>query len=153
MSEFQFKEFQGYVGELTAIYKRTSKKSFKVNCSKDIDTFMRPYFDEILDDHEEMKVIYFSNITEVMHVKELSVGGLTGTLVDIRLILRDALILCTPAIALLHNHPSGGLRPSQADISLTEKIKKGAKLFDINVLDHLIMTRESYFSFADEGLI
>ena len=153
MSELQFKQFKGYVGELTAVYKRTSQKAVKVISSKDVDAFIRPYFDQIMDNHEEFKVVYLSNYNEVLHVQELSKGGMTGTVVDIRLLMREALLLQTVRFCLVHNHPSGTLKASQADIAMTEKVKKAAKFFDIEVLDHVIMTRESYLSFADEGLL
>ena len=78
---------------------------------------------------------------------------MTGTVVDIRLILKNALELNATSIVLCHNHPSGILKPSEADINVIEKIKKSAQFMDIKVLDHLIITDQSYFSFADQGRI
>jgi DNA repair protein RadC len=153
MSELQFKEFKGFVGELSATYKRTSKESVRVTSSGSINNFIRPYFDEIMDDHEQLKVIYLSNNLSVLNVKDVSKGGLTSTLCDIRLVIREALMLPTTAIVLVHNHPSGTLRPSSADDDLVKKLKKAADYFDIKVLDSIILTRESYYSYADEGLI
>ena len=84
---------------------------------------------------------------------EVSSGGITGTVADPRLILAAAIKSLAVAIVLAHNHPSGNLKPSQADEQLTAKIKEAAKYHDINVLDHIIVTPDAYYSFADEGLL
>jgi len=83
----------------------------------------------------------------------MSKGGITGTLVDSRLIFKQALELSATGLILCHNHPSGTLKPSASDISLTNKIKKGGDVLDIKVLDHLIITEKEYYSFADEGIL
>ncbi|MGK0250792.1 MAG: DNA repair protein RadC, partial [Gammaproteobacteria bacterium] len=80
-------------------------------------------------------------------------GGITGTLVDPRLVLKVALALGAVALILAHNHPSGTLKPSTSDKQLTAKLKKAAESLDIRVLDHVIVTEKAYFSFADEGLL
>ena len=84
---------------------------------------------------------------------QLSKGGITGTLVDVRLALKKALELGATSIILCHNHPSGNLNPSSADKQLTQKLKAAGESLDIKILDHLIVTERSYFSFADEGLL
>ena len=84
---------------------------------------------------------------------QLSKGGRTGTLVDVRLVLKKALETGAVALIVAHNHPSGTLKPSQADKNITEKLQQAAKSLDIKVLDHLIITEKAYFSFADEGLL
>jgi len=89
----------------------------------------------------------------VLEKQQLSKGGITGTLVDIRLLLKMALSLGAVALILAHNHPSGMLKPSISDKALTTKISKSAGSLDIRVLDHLIVTEKTYFSFADEGLL
>ena len=81
----------------------------------------------------------------------ISLGGLTATLVDVRLLLRDALLTGSTNMILCHNHPSGCLEQSQADLNLTVKIKKAAEVMDLRVLDHLILTESEYYSFVDEG--
>ena len=83
----------------------------------------------------------------------LSKGGLTGTLVDVRIIMRQALELGAVALVLAHNHPSGTLRPSKADKDVTAKVKQAALALDITILDHIIVTEKDYFSFADEGVL
>jgi DNA repair protein RadC len=83
---------------------------------------------------------------------QISAGGLCGTIADVRVIMQTALKACSNSIIISHNHPSGNLTPSEADKDLTRKIREAGKVLDIAVLDHLIITSESYFSFADEGL-
>ncbi|HWJ30645.1 MAG TPA: JAB domain-containing protein, partial [Flavisolibacter sp.] len=99
------------------------------------------------------KVLFLNRSNRVLQLFSVSSGGITGTVADPRLILAAALKVGTISLILCHNHPSGGTRPSKADEELTQKIKGGAAFMDIKVLDHLILTSESYFSFADEGLL
>lgn len=103
--------------------------------------------------HEEFWVLYLNNSNAVLEKSQLSKGGITGTLVDVRLLFKKAIELSAVAIILCHNHPSGKLKPSNADKALTNKIIEASKTLDIKLLDHLIVTEKSYFSFADEGLI
>lgn len=103
--------------------------------------------------HEEFWVLYLNNANRIQHRFQLSKGGLTGTLVDIRLILKKALEISAVGLVLAHNHPSGNLRPSRADIQVTKKTKKAAALMDIRLLDHLIVHGAEYYSFADEHLL
>ena len=84
---------------------------------------------------------------------QMSKGGITGTMVDSRLIFKRALEISATGIILCHNHPSGNIKPSSSDINLTKKIKKGGELLDINVLDHVIITEKDYFSFADKNMM
>ena len=102
---------------------------------------------------EEFKVLLMNRCNKVIGVFEAASGGITGTVADPRLILATALKCLATGIILAHNHPSGNLKPSAADENLTSKIKEAAKYHDITVLDHLIITSEGYFSFADEGLL
>lgn len=102
---------------------------------------------------EEFKVLFLNRSNRVLQLFSVSSGGITGTVADPRLILAAALKVGTISLILCHNHPSGGTKPSKADEELTQKIKGGAAFMDIKVLDHLILTSESYFSFADEGLL
>ena len=83
----------------------------------------------------------------------MSKGGINGTVVDVRLILKNAIDLVAVAIILVHNHPSGNMRPSDADRHVTQKLKKGTSTLEIKVLDHLIVTEKTYFSFADENML
>ena len=101
---------------------------------------------------ESMKVLLM-NRANVLGIYELSKGGITGTVVDIRLLFAAALKSLACNVILIHNHPSGNVKPSVADINITNKVKEAGKLVDILVLDHLIISEDSYFSFSDEGII
>jgi len=103
--------------------------------------------------YESFYILLLNNSNKTVGYAKISQGGLTGTLVDVRLVAKYALESLATSIILVHNHPSGTLKPSESDKSLTEKVKKGLKNLDITVLDHLILTEKSYFSFADEGIL
>ena len=123
----------------------------QITGSKAIFNIMQPLIGEL--QHEEFWIIYLNNSNKVLHKEQLSKGGLTGTLVDVRLVFKKGIELFSTAIILCHNHPSGKLQPSQADKSITSKLKLAGDTLDIKVLDHLIITENAYFSFADENLI
>ena len=97
--------------------------------------------------------MYLNNSNKVLKTAQLSKGGITGTLVDIRIVFKNALQLGAVAIILAHNHPSGTLKPSQSDRALTKKFQAAGENLDIKVLDHIIITESNYFSFADENLL
>lgn len=103
---------------------------------------------------ECFKIMLLNNANKVKGLFEVSTGGITGTLVDLRIVFAVILKSLSCAVILAHNHPSGTLRPSEADKRLTEKIKKAAVLFDVKVLDHIIITCDGdFFSFSDQGLL
>ena len=103
--------------------------------------------------HEVFAVLFLNRANKINHFEIVSEGGITGTVADPRLILKKALEEDAVSIILCHNHPSGSLKPSRADEELTSKIKEAASFLDIKVLDHLIVSEEGYYSFADEGLL
>jgi DNA repair protein RadC len=109
--------------------------------------------DNTLELSESFKILFLNRTNHIIGMYPLSTGGITGTVADPRLIFIAALKIAASGIILAHNHPSGGLNPSRADIELTEKIKMAGKLLDIAVLDHLIITADAYYSFADQGLL
>lgn len=123
----------------------------KITSSKAVFEIMQPLIGEL--QHEEFWIIYVNNSNKVLLKEQSSKGGLTGTLVDVRLVFKKAIDIFATAIILCHNHPSGKLQPSQADKSITQKLKIAGETLDIKVLDHLIITENAYFSFADESLI
>ena len=112
---------------------------------------MQPIIGEL--QHEEFWIIYLNNSNNVIQKNQLSKGGITGTLVDVRLVLKNALEVGATGLILAHNHPSGTLKPSEADKQITKKLKIASESLDIKVLDHLIITENAYFSFADEALL
>ena len=123
----------------------------KITSSRSVFELMQPIIGEL--PHEEFWIIYLNNSNKVIDKIQLSKGGITGTLVDVRLTLKKALELGAVAIILAHNHPSGTLKPSMADKNLTQKLKTASESLDIKVLDHIIVTEMSYFSFADEAIL
>lgn len=123
----------------------------KITSSASVFELMQPVIGEL--PHEEFWIIYLNNSNKVIEQLQLSKGGITGTLVDVRLTLKKALELGATAIILAHNHPSGTLLASEPDKLLTKKLKAAAQSLDIKVLDHVIVTEKSYFSFADEGVL
>jgi len=104
-------------------------------------------------EHEEFWVLLLNRAHRVIKTVKISQGGLTGTVIDQRLIFKHALESKATSIVVAHNHPSGNKKPSETDISITKKIKKGAELLDIHLLDHIIIANEVYYSFADEGIL
>ncbi|MFL5742538.1 MAG: DNA repair protein RadC [Flavisolibacter sp.] len=103
--------------------------------------------------HEVFAVLFLNRSNKVNHFQIISEGGITGTVADPRIILKKALEEDAVSLILCHNHPSGSLKPSKADEELTYKIKEAARYFDIKVLDHLIVSDDGYYSFADEGIL
>ncbi|MBL7738597.1 MAG: DNA repair protein RadC [Chitinophagaceae bacterium] len=122
-----------------------------ISTSRDI----AEYLQTILKDHrhEVFGVLFLNRANKIRHFEIVSEGGITGTVADPRVILRKALEEDAVSIILCHNHPSGSLKPSRADEELTTKIKEAAKYFDIRVMDHIIVSENGYYSFADEGLL
>lgn len=122
----------------------------KITSSSSVFELMQPVIGEL--QHEEFWIIYVNNSNKVIQKNQLSKGGITGTLVDVRLVLKNALEVGATGLILAHNHPSGTLKPSEADKQITQKLKAAAQSLDIKVLDHLIITEKAYFSFADETI-
>ncbi|GAL68209.1 RadC family protein [Jejuia pallidilutea] len=123
----------------------------RITSSTSVFELMQPVIGEL--EHEEFWIVYLNNSNKVIQKNQLSKGGITGTLVDVRLVLKTALETGATALILAHNHPSGTLKPSEADKQITQKLKSAALSLDIKVLDHLIITEKAYFSFADEALL
>lgn len=138
--------------EVSAVYKTNDVvPNVKISSSKDVADYIRQVYPVEINIREAMIVLYLNNSNRTLGWSIASIGGISGTVVDVRLILRDALLTQATGLIMAHNHPSGALNPSHADISITNKVKKAAELMDIKVLDHLILTEDSYYSFADEG--
>ncbi len=162
LSVKQLTHFKG-IGEAKAISivaatelgrRRKSEESpelSKITSSKAVFELMQPIIGEL--PHEEFWVLYLNNSNKVMYKTQISKGGITGTVVDTRIIYKTALEHGATSIILVHNHPSGTLVASEADKQITRKLKEAGKHLDIPVLDHVIVTEKSYFSFADEGIL
>lgn len=143
------------VAEVTLGYKSkvTVNERPRIQCSGDIEDILRPFFQPLMEHHEAFYILLLNRAHRVLGVMKISEGGLSGTVVDQRIIFQCALLSHAQSIVLAHNHPSGTLRPSEADKRLTQKVVKSGLMMDIPILDHLIFTEESYYSFADEGLM
>lgn len=157
----QLMEFKG-IGEAKAITiaaalelgrRRRAEETLdlkKITSSKAVFEIMQPIIGEL--PHEEFWVLYLNNSNKVVYKSQLSKGGITGTVVDVRLIFKIALEQNATSIILTHNHPSGKLMASDADKEVTKKLKLAGDQLDIKVLDHIIITEKSYLSFQDEGI-
>ena len=157
----QLMEFKG-IGEAKAISiaaalelgrRRRAEETIelkKIKSSKAVFEIMQPIIGEL--PHEEFWVLYLNNSNKVIYKAQLSKGGMTGTIVDIRLIFKVAFEQNATSIILTHNHPSGKLEASDADKEITKKLKLAGEQLDIRVLDHIIVTENGYLSFQDEGI-
>jgi len=123
----------------------------KITQSKDIFELFQPILGDL--PHEEFWVLFLNRSNRIIERTKISQGGVAGTVIDIKIILKQAIEKLASSIILCHNHPSGNKMPSGADDSITEKLKKGAELVDLKVLDHIIIADVDYYSYADEGRI
>ncbi|MBC7722471.1 MAG: DNA repair protein RadC [Pedobacter sp.] len=129
----------------------TEKKKDRIVFSKDIANFLQAQLQ--YKNHEVFVVIFLNVAQKILHHEILSEGGLDMVMIEPRTVVKKALDYNAKSIILCHNHPSGALKPSRQDVSLTEKIKQAAELFDMTVMDHIIVSNEGYYSFADDGII
>lgn len=129
----------------------TEAKRPVIQSSADIAHYLQAQLADT--NHEVFLVAYLNRSNKIVHTEIVSQGGITGTVADPRMILKKAIEHHAVSMVLCHNHPSGNLKPSKADEQLTQKIKEAARLLDMTVLDHVIVSEEGYYSFADEGLL
>ncbi|MBX2968223.1 MAG: JAB domain-containing protein [Cyclobacteriaceae bacterium] len=144
------------VAEIQLLYKSKVKPSErpKISTSRDVhDIFRATWDDTKLELVEQFKVMLTNRANKVLGIFQVSTGGISGTVADPRLIFAAAIKGLASGIILAHNHPSGNLQPSQADIDLTRRMKEAGKLLEIQLLDHIILSSEGYYSFADEGIL
>lgn len=134
------------------LYKRMQSRKADnkvIKCSEDIYNVMHRYLQNL--DHEECWVIFLNQSSCIIRKQRVSVGGLASTQVDVRLILREALKVCATSLILVHNHPSGNVRPSSDDDRLTMSLQQASKILNIRMLDHVIYADDQHYSYADEG--
>lgn len=156
MEKANLQNLQHQVAEIQLSYKSTVKPSQRprISGSRDAYNVLLENWDSTkVEFVEQFKVLLLNRANKVLGIFEVSTGCSTGTVADPKLIFAAAIKANACGIILAHNHPSGNLQPSQADIELTRKMKEGGKLLEIQVLDHVIVTTEGYYSFADEGLL
>ncbi len=125
----------------------------KITSSRDCESVLRNIWSPHLELREEFYLLLLNRANKVIGWHCISQGGLDSTVADIRIIFSITLKCVACGIIVAHNHPSGNLKPSETDITLTRKIKEAGKLLDISLLDHIILTNEGYYSFADEGIL
>jgi DNA repair protein RadC len=123
----------------------------KITSSKDVADYFQPLLGDL--NHEEFWILMLDHANKIKESVKVSEGGITGTVIDVRKIMRLAIEKKSTSIVLCHNHPSGNLQASDADLKITRKIKEAGKLIDIPVLDHVIIAHNKYYSFADEGIL
>ncbi len=144
-------KYKSQCPELKVELKRDQIKKAKIANSQNSADFFREIWDDSIGIYESFFVIYLNSSNTTIGWYKVSQGGLQGTVADPRLIVKKALDVLATSFIMCHNHPSGNLTPSEADKVITKKIKEGAGFLDIKLLDHIILTEESYYSFADEG--
>lgn len=148
------KTYKSNLPQITLKLKKGEELNCKIMTSKDAaDLFRKVWDNDSLLIYESMIVIFLNRQNNTIGWFKMSQGGLSGTLMDNRLILATALNCLAQGIIICHNHPSGNLTPSEADTKLTKKLEEAGKIMDINLLDSLILTETDHFSYADNGLI
>jgi DNA repair protein RadC len=142
------------VSEIEVSYSNKNPNKVKIQSSASVFELIKNYWNyNLIEMQEEVKIILLNRANVVIGIYHLSKGGLTGCIVDVKLVLSVALKALASSIIVVHNHPSGNLKPSEADKGITSRLKRACDTVEITLLDHLIITKTSFFSFKDEGLI
>ena len=143
------------LSEITINYKPDFKMSDlpEIINSKDAEKRIREVWSDKLQYIEEIYVLLLNSANKAIGFSKISSGGIAGTVVDVKVVFQTALKSNATSLIMCHNHPSGNLKPSDADIKVTKNIKQAGKIMDIALVDHLILTNEGYYSFADDGMI
>lgn len=150
------KEYKSQLPEISLKFKTGEQKNFQIKTSKDVFEVAKTLLNlDTVELVEEFLVIYVNKVNRSLGWIRNSTGGITGTVVDLRLIFIPAILSGAAGLICIHNHPSCNLKPSQQDIDLTKRIKESAKILDMVLMDHLIISGdlEQFYSFADEGML
>ena len=147
--------FPSGVFELQVTYHRKSLQRKKITSADEVAEFARAmiYPEGTIEYVEQFYILLLDRSNHLFAWKQISVGGISATFTDPKVIFQTALLCHASQIILLHNHPSGNVKPSSADIEMTKKLKKGGELLEIKVLDHVILGKEGFYSFGEEGVI
>ena len=147
-------EYKSFAKEIKVVYnvKDTVLKA-KINSARDLYEFLKDMWPVDICHKEAAMAVYLNRANNTIGYSTLSMGGIVGTVIDLKVLLQEALLCNASNIIVAHNHPSGNLTPSESDKTITAKIKAACKIMDIDLLDHVIFTEESYFSFGEEGLL
>ena len=147
-------EFKSLIGEVELVYKKKEHNKVKIGKSEDGYQFALTIWPDDLLIRECFVVVYLNRSNNVISYYIASKGGISGTVTDVRLIAKTAIDCLASAVLLFHNHPSGNKEPSDSDKSITKRIVNAMKVFDIQVIDHIIIADDNnYFSFSDEGIL
>jgi DNA repair protein RadC len=143
------------IPEITVSFKDAVRASERatVASAADVAKILEIAYQNCMEHHEEVHVLFLNRSNRVLGISNVAKGGISGAAVDVRIILQTALKVSASAILVSHNHPSGSMKPSQEDLTLTKVIKTGCEAVGVKLLDHVIMTSERYTSFAEEGLL
>lgn len=142
------------ISEISVSYSLSNNSKLKINNSNQSYKILRDSWnDSTIELQEEFKILMLNRCNQILGIYPLSKGGVSATIVDPKLVFSVALKCNASSIILAHNHPSGNLYPSMADKNITQKLKKAGEFLDIKVLDHLIITKDGYLSFVDDGLM
>jgi len=128
-----------------------SPEVVQIKCSKDVADIFQPLLSDLV--HEEFWILFLNRSNRVINRMKLSQGGISGTVTDVRMVMKKAIEYLASGIIVCHNHPSGNLNPSESDTRITQKIRDAGNLMDIQLLDHLIISDKDYYSFADNGVL
>jgi len=131
----------------------TTFENIVIKSSNDSYQFIKQFYGDDLEVFESFFILLLNRKNATAGYAKISQGGIAGTVVDVKIVAKYAVDSLASSVVLAHNHPSGNLNPSGADIELTKKIKNALSLLDVVVLDHIILTKDSYYSFADEGMM
>lgn len=142
------------IAEVKVSYSNNNTRKLKINNSKEsYDVLIACWNKHTIELQEEFKVLLLNRNNQLIGIYSLSKGGMAGTVVDAKLVFSVTLKCSASSIIIVHNHPSGNLKPSEADINITSKLKKAGEYLDIVLLDHLIITKDDFYSFSDNELI
>jgi DNA repair protein RadC len=132
---------------------QTDFPKMKITNANDSSEFIKQFYQGDIEIYESFFLLLLNNANQTIGYAKISQGGVTSTVVDVKIIAKYVVDSLATGIILAHNHPSGNLTPSSADINTTNKVKEAMKIFDVAVLDHIILTADSFYSFANDGLI
>jgi DNA repair protein RadC len=132
---------------------QTEFPSVKINSSRDAADFIRQFYGDDIEVFESFFVLLLNRANKTIGYAKISQGGISSTVVDVKILCKYVIDSLASTVVLAHNHPSGELRPSEADKQITQRVKQALTIMDSQVIDHVILTKDSYFSFADEGIL
>ena len=147
------KTYKSNIKQYTLKKNETDFKKVKITTSKDAETYLRQFYFDDLEIYESFFILLLNRQNIVEGYAKISQGGTAGTVVDVKIICKYAVDSLASSVILCHNHPSGSLRTSTADLETTKKVKQALTYHDVSVIDHIILTKDEFYSFADEGCL